>query len=849
MDKTLKIPTGFLFIYVLLLSVSFTQDHWETAIYSNDIWNYDLPNSEPHYSWRLLSFNDASWNSGPGGFGYSDDDDETIIDQTISVYLRRTFNIEDKDKLVEAIFHADYDDGFIAYLNGTEFARSANLGDYGSFIPYNEGTEWDHEAQMYQGGLPEAFSLDADSVDELLENGENILAIQVHNVSQTSSDLSSNFFLTFGISDDSIFFGPPPDWFISPLGYDSSHLPIVVIDTEGQEIVSQYKITAQMGIISNGPGEINYLSDPYNHYEGQIGIEIRGSSSQMFPKKQYAVETRDNTGEDLNFPLLNLPSENDWILHAPYSDKSLIRNVLSYKLARDTGRYASRTEFCEVYINGDYKGLYVLMEKIKRDNNRVDISSIEPDDLAGDSLTGGYIVKVDKWEGENNQGWFSTVNFQGQDPTFIQYHYPKPDVLADQQMLYIQTFMNDFETVMASDQYDNPETGYYNFINLNSFIHVALMNEITRNVDGYRLSAFMYKDRDSIDGRLTMGPIWDYNLAFGNADYYDGANPEGWQIEFENDWDQFANPFWWMRAWQDTTFRNMFNYQWQSMRQSVFSESYIIGEIDSLVALIGDAQIRNFQRWPILDQYIWPNAYIGNSYDNEITYLRDWIIDRMTWIDTQTQIDPEQWLTPDIVINEFLAINDSIITDEFDEYDDWLEIYNFGTETIDIGGMHLSDDLSNLSKYQIPEGDPATIIPGGGFALVWCDNDGGQGALHTTFKLGSDGDDVVLVKNDGFTIIDSHSFGPQTADISKGRLEDGAVSWTFFADPTPGFTNGLYECQPGDVTGDGSVDVLDVVMIVNCILDNTGNCDCADLDNSGNLDILDLVQVIDIILS
>ena len=848
MDKILKIPAVFLLIYLLLLSISFTQDHWETAIYSDDNWNYDLPDNEPHYSWRLLSFNDSNWDNGPGGFGYSDGDDQTIVNQTISVYLRRAFNIEDKDKLVEAIFHADYDDGFIAYLNGTEFARSANLGNFGSFIPYNEGTDWDHEAQMYQGGEPEAFTLDSDSLEELLENGQNILAIQVHNVSITSSDLSSNFFLTFGISDESSFYGPPPDWFTTPVTYDSSHLPIVIIDTEGQEIVSQYKITAQMGIISNGPGELNYLSDPFNHYEGQIGIEIRGSSSQMFPKKQYAVETRDGTGENLNFPLLDLPSENDWILYAPYSDKSLIRNVLSYKLARDTGRYASRSEFCEVYINGDYKGLYVLMEKIKRDNNRVDISSIDPDDIAGDSLTGGYIVKVDKWEGENNQGWYSPIQYQYHDPTFIQYHYPKPDNLVNEQMTYIQNYMNGFEALMASNQYDDPETGYYNVINLNSFIHVALMNEISRNVDGYRLSAFMYKDRDSIDGRLTMGPIWDYNLAFGNADYYDGANPEGWQIEFENDWDQFANPFWWMRAWQDTTFRNTFNYQWQTLRQTVFSDAYILSEIDSLVNIIGDASIRNFQRWPILDQYVWPNAYIGNTYENEIIYLKDWILNRMTWIDSQTQVDPGQWLLPELVINEFLAINNTTISDELDEYDDWLEIYNYGAESIDIGGMHLSDDLSNLSKYQIPEGDPSTIIPGGGFLLVWCDNDGEQGALHTTFNLGSGGDDVVLVKNDGFTIIDSYSFGLQTEDISKGRVEDGAEDWVFFVNPSPGLTNSSGECLPGDVTGDGALDGLDIVMIVNCILDNTGECNCADLDNSGDLDILDLVLIINLIL-
>jgi len=170
-------------------------------------------------------------------------------------------------------------------------------------------------------------------LDEILVNGQNVLALQVHNVNITSSDFSSIFFLSFSISDSSTFFGTPPGWFFPPVIFESSHLPIVVIDTDGQNIVDDYKITAHMGVIDNGPGEMNDISDNYNHYDGLIGIEIRGSSTQMFPKKQYAVETRDSTGENLNVPLLGMPVENDWILYAPYSDKSLIRNVLAYDLA------------------------------------------------------------------------------------------------------------------------------------------------------------------------------------------------------------------------------------------------------------------------------------------------------------------------------------------------------------------------------------------------------------------------------------------------------------------------------------------------------------------------------------
>jgi hypothetical protein len=161
------------------------------------------------------------------------------------------------------------------------------------------------------------------------------------------------------------------------------------------------------------------------------------------------------------------------------------------------------------------------------------------------------------------------------------------------------------------------------------------MSEISKNVDAYRLSAYMYKDKDSEDGRLTMGPIWDYNLAFGNADYYDGWDPAGWQLDVELGGDPFKIPFWWYRIWDDETFRDAFNQRWQELRQTVFSEEYIMNMIDSTIAVIDEAQVRNFQRWPILDEYVWPNAYVGGSYENEIDYLTDWITDRLEWIDEQ----------------------------------------------------------------------------------------------------------------------------------------------------------------------------------------------------------------------
>ena len=618
-----------------LVQVSVSQDHWETAVYAGDNWSYIVPETELPTDWNSLGFDDTSWLTGPGGFGYGDEDDGTEIDPSISVYLRRIFTVSDAGELIRAIVHADYDDGFVAYINGTEIGRSENLGDPGIFVPYDAVTSNDHEAQLYWGSYPDAYMLDSLDLASLLLPGDNCLAVQVHNVGLSSSDMSSNFFLTFGIADGSTYYGSPPDWFQAPFSFSQSNLPIVIIDTFGEEIVNDPRITAHMGIINNETG-INQIDDPFNGYDGLISIEIRGSSSQSFPKKQYALETQDSEGENLNVPVLGMPEENDWILHAPYSDKSLLRNYLSYELARDMGRYASRTRFCELVINGDYKGLYIFMEKVKRDNNRVDISQLGPDEITGDDLTGGYIVKIDKWDGETNDGWYSESPLGGFDGVWYQYHYPKPDDIVEEQRDYIMDYITDFETLMSSESYDDPGAGYYEQVNLESFIDVSLMSEISKNVDAYRLSAYMYKDKDSEDGRLTMGPIWDYNLAFGNADYYDGWNPEGWQMDVELGNDGFKIPFWWYRIWDDTTYVTAFNQRWHVLRQSIFSEDNIINLIDSATTLIDDAQARNFQRWPVLDEYVWPNAYVGGSYANEIEYLKNWIHVRLEWMDEQT---------------------------------------------------------------------------------------------------------------------------------------------------------------------------------------------------------------------
>lgn len=444
------------------------------------------------------------------------------------------------------------------------------------------------------------------------------------------------------------------------LQFTSSNLPIFVINTNGQTIIDDQKITVNLGVIYNGEGVRNNITDPFNHYNGKIGIEIRGSSTQMFPKKQYGVETRDANGNDLDVSLLGFPAESDWIFYAPYTDKSLMRNFLAYSLARTMGRYATRCKYFELVINNDYKGIYILFEKIKRDKNRVNIKKIEPTDISGDALTGGYIIKIDKWTGEGNDGWYSNFlpYLNAWQRISYQYHIPKPEDIVSQQKAYIQNYMFNFESKMYATNFNNPDSGYSKMIDISSFVDMFLINEMSKNVDGYRLSTYMYKDRNSVSSKLVMGPIWDYNLAFGNADYYQGAVLTGWMLDYLDTDQGFLSsdgavvPFWWRKIEYDTNFQNQVKTRWESIKTKGIDFNWFNSKIDSLVVYLNESQQRNFQRWPVLGVYVWPNAYIGQTFTDEIFYLKSWIRDRLNWVN-------------DNLPGEVVSVEDEVIPIEF----------------------------------------------------------------------------------------------------------------------------------------------------------------------------------------
>lgn len=427
------------------------------------------------------------------------------------------------------------------------------------------------------------------------------------------------------------FSANPPQGF----QFSSSNLPIIKINTMGQAILDDPKIMATMGIIDNGPGQRNYVSDPANHYNGFIGIETRGSSSQTFPKKSFGLETWDSTGNEIDTALLGMPSESDWILNANYTDKTLMRNVLMYDIGQSLGYYASRTRYCEVILNGQYMGVYIFMEKIKRDNERVDIAKMTPADTSGDDLTGGYILKVDKTTGSGGAGWVSSFNPpSGGQPHTIQVEYPDPADLLPVQEQYIEAYCDSFETATAGPGFTNPVSGYRKYIDLQSWVDYFLLSELSKNVDGYRISTYFYKQKDSDGGKLYMGPLWDYDIAWGNADYYGGDVSSGYSYQFNNTGDAFQVPFWWNKFMQDPFWRNTARCRWEELRDSVISTQRLHDWIDSVGVLLDESQTRNFTLWPILGVYVWPNpSPLPPDYTGVKQELKNWITNRGNWLD------------------------------------------------------------------------------------------------------------------------------------------------------------------------------------------------------------------------
>lgn len=415
------------------------------------------------------------------------------------------------------------------------------------------------------------------------------------------------------IYDWSITFGDNP---ALPFPFASSNLPIVKINTGGQMINNEPKTAAEFFIIDHGPGMTNYVADTDYAYAGNILVELQGFSGPYYPKKNYDIDITDAAGIEIDTVLLGLPSENDFILKAEYLDYSLMKNHIAYTMSRNMGRYAPRTKYCELLVDGEYMGVYSLTEKVKRDDNRVDIASIDSTDISGEELTGGYIIEINEnftpndWESNYAPINDATCDF----PVAYKMVYPRIEEIQPEQLEYIHSYVDSFEDALHGPDFLDSTLGYRQYISVKSFIDFMLVNEFTSNYDSYGRSTFLYKEKN---GQLFIGPPWDYDRG------YLPWTTTGWVWEITHPMWPF--PFWWDKFRDDEEFRNEVYCRWTDLRTDVLSDEAFDELIDSLIANLGpDAPARNFEKWTELG--VTDPPYF-------VEEIRTFLHDRLAWMD------------------------------------------------------------------------------------------------------------------------------------------------------------------------------------------------------------------------
>jgi len=358
--------------------------HWESLVKANNIWKYRIGNTAPPNNWNSLAGNDQNWNAGQGGIGYGDNDDNTIITSTPSLYLRKTFTISDMNDITQLLFHADYDDGFIAYLNGTEIMRSSNFNNF--YPNHNDYTNVDHEAVLYNGGIPESKFFNTNKVQELLINGTNLLAIQVHNASANSSDMSSNFFLSAGISSSNYTYQTLPNWINPPTVYPHtnfklSHGETISISDLNEIVIDQVQIPMDItnqvsrGRIPDGNGNWCYFRNPSPNVlndQNTCFTGFTGDPISDIPSGWYQGTIQVNVTSPPNATTYyttngDVPDSNDTQVNGPISINS--NSVLSIRSFSNNTQYLpSNTLDFSYFINEENHNLPVFSIITNYDN-------------------------------------------------------------------------------------------------------------------------------------------------------------------------------------------------------------------------------------------------------------------------------------------------------------------------------------------------------------------------------------------------------------------------------------------------------------------------------------------------
>lgn len=382
-------------------------------------------------------------------------------------------------------------------------------------------------------------------------------------------------------------------------------IPIIRVLTNNSAPIlnTEDYVVGNFEVIANG----STLAD----YSGKTEIRGRGNSTWGMPKKPYRIKL------DKKSEILGMPGNRHWALLANYADKTLMRNHIAFTLGNWFGMdYTPRGQFVELFLNNQYQGSYYLTEHIRPDPNRVNITEMAASDESPTSITGGYLLEIDK---RYDAEYFWTTG-RG-----VAMTVKEPEKISTAQLSYITSYIADFETALYGNNYRDPENGYQKYISDSTFIQWYWVNELFRNQDAnFFSSVFLHKERGQ---KLRMGPLWDFDIGAGNINYNNSWEPTGWYIRNTN---------WIARLFQDPAFRARSKAKWLSMKPKLET---LMDLIDQTAATLQYSQAENFKKWDILNSYVWPNYVVTGSYANEVAYFKTWLKTRMTWIDAQLVLE------------------------------------------------------------------------------------------------------------------------------------------------------------------------------------------------------------------
>lgn len=401
-----------------------------------------------------------------------------------------------------------------------------------------------------------------------------------------------------------------------------TNLPTVIINTVNAEepYDKEHDIVSNIIIISeNGT---NVLEAP-----GES--RLRGNNSMTHPKKPYRIKF-DKKQQPLDAPA----KAKKWTLINNYGDKTLMRNMIAFEVARNVGmEYVPYSRPVDVILNGEYKGCYQLSDQIEVGEGRVPVAEMEETDIADEALTGGYLIEVDAYA-SGEISWFQSSRGI---PVTIK--SPDDDKITPEQTNYIKSYFNKLENAAYSVKYDSPTTGYRTLLDINSFLQHFIVGEVSGNTDTY-WSTYMYKKRN--DPKFYVGPVWDFDLAFENDNRtYPINNKTCYIYQWVNSSSAGTMDVLVERiVVNDTRTAGDLLEMWSATRANGLSGESLCDFVDKWAAEMDASQRLNFMRWDILNTKVHENPQASGSYEGEVAWVKNYLRERIAWMDNKIGYDP-----------------------------------------------------------------------------------------------------------------------------------------------------------------------------------------------------------------